>query len=556
MAKNDNSKSKAELYREERKERIAKANKKNAKSIEKGKAAAGVARKVIAIVLCCAIVIGAGFYVCKTTGVARKIVTAVKVGDIKVSAVDYNYYYNNMYQQMVYYAEMYSQYGMDMGYDTTIAPDEQTTTDDDGNEITWAKYFEDSACDRAQFIEAYYNEAIAAGYELDDDQKSEIDETVQSYSDSASENNYSLSAYLKAAFGAGYSEKKFRAQLEKEEIASGYYEKLQEDYDASISDEDIQSEYDANKKDYDYVDVTYYVFSGTTLTANDGESDEDLAKRQEKQNKEFFADVKAISEKVTDDDSLEKAVKTYKEAEDDDDTTYTTSSEHTSYESIKSAMDEEVAEWAYKSSTKSGTVGYFENENDAYIVILDKASYTSHSVDVRQCLVGFDAEDEDNVTDEEKATAKEKAEKLLAEWKEGDATEATFITMANENTTDTATSETGGLYSGVRITDSYVDEFLDWCFDSSRKAGDVGIIETTYGYHIMYFVSDNKDDLDWKATIRDTKGGEAFEAYDAELLGDEGNYVVTANETVTSYISKDFCKKIAKNLAYSSSSES
>ncbi len=552
MAK-DNSKSKAELYREERKERIAKANKKNAKNIEKGKVAAGVARKIIAIVLCCAIVIGAGFYVCKTTGVARKIVTAVKVGDTKLSAVDYNYYYNNMYQQMVYYADMYSQYGMDMGYDTTIAPDEQTTTDDDGNEITWAKYFENSACDRAQFIEAYYNEAIAAGYELDDDQKSEIDETVQSYSDNASENNYSLSAYLKAAFGAGFSEKKFRSQLEKEAIAAGYYEKLQDDYDASVSDKDIKAEYDANKKNYDYVDITYYVFSGTTLTANDGESDEDLAKRQKKQNKDFFADIKAISEKITDDDSLEEAVKAYKESEDDD-TTYTTSSEHTTYESVKSAMNEKVADWAYKSSTKSGAVGYFENENDAYIVILDKASYTSHSVDVRQCLVGFDAEDEDNVTDEEKATAKEKAEKLLAEWKEGDATEATFIKMANENTTDTATAETGGLYEGVRITDSYVDEFLGWCFDSSRKAGDVGIIETTYGYHIMYFVSDNTDDLDWKATIRDAKGGEAFEAFDAKLLGDDGNYVVTANETVTNYISKDFCKKIAKNLAYSSNS--
>ena len=32
------------------------------------------------------------------------------------------------------------------------------------------------------------------------------------------------------------------------------------------------------------------------------------------------------------------------------------------------------------------------------------------------------------------------------------------------------------------------DAFNDWIFDSSRKAGDVGIVETTYGCHLIYFV--------------------------------------------------------------------
>ena len=36
-----------------------------------------------------------------------------------------------------------------------------------------------------------------------------------------------------------------------------------------------------------------------------------------------------------------------------------------------------------------------------------------------------------------------------------------------------------------------VAEFNDWLFDSSRKPGDTGIVKTTYGYHIMYFVSDS-----------------------------------------------------------------
>ena len=36
-----------------------------------------------------------------------------------------------------------------------------------------------------------------------------------------------------------------------------------------------------------------------------------------------------------------------------------------------------------------------------------------------------------------------------------------------------------------------VTEFNDWCFDSSRKTGDSGVVETPYGAHVMYFSGDN-----------------------------------------------------------------
>ena len=38
-----------------------------------------------------------------------------------------------------------------------------------------------------------------------------------------------------------------------------------------------------------------------------------------------------------------------------------------------------------------------------------------------------------------------------------------------------------------------VSEFEDWCFDSSRQPGDTGIVQTSYGYHVMYFVSTNEN---------------------------------------------------------------
>ena len=31
------------------------------------------------------------------------------------------------------------------------------------------------------------------------------------------------------------------------------------------------------------------------------------------------------------------------------------------------------------------------------------------------------------------------------------------------------------------------EAFEDWSFDASRQVGDTGIVETSYGYHVMYF---------------------------------------------------------------------
>ncbi len=38
-----------------------------------------------------------------------------------------------------------------------------------------------------------------------------------------------------------------------------------------------------------------------------------------------------------------------------------------------------------------------------------------------------------------------------------------------------------------------VETFNDWCFDPARKPGDTGIVETSYGYHVMYFVGQTEN---------------------------------------------------------------
>lgn len=555
MAKNESSKSKAEIYREERKARIAKAAKQNAKSIEKRTAAAKLIKKVVAVVLAVAIVGGVAWKIIDTVGVIERFATAVEIGDTKVSAAEYNYYYSAQYQQMAYYADYYAQSGLNIGYDTSVAPDEQNSseTDDDGNAITWADSFKKTAVNYAQTVISYYEEAVKAGYELSEDEQTEIDETIESYRDEAASNNYSLNAYLRESFGPGFNEKAFKKQLEMETLAQNYSTDKASELNESITDEEIKAEYEANRKTYDYADVRYYSFAFTTLTAEENETDEALAARQAAANAEVEAEAKAIFDKLTDEASFTAAITAYKNegAETTTDKDYTTLSEFATYDSFVTATSTEAADWAFDTARTAGDKTMITGEKAVYIIYCVKPIYAMNSVDVRHCLIEFEAEDSDNVTDAEKEATYTKAKALYDEWAAGEKTEESFATFATENSADTGSTETGGLYEGIRISDNYVEAFEEWSFDPARKAGDTGIIETEYGYHIMYFVSNNTDDTDWEETIRTTKGTEALESYEEALFAEDGEYAIKEHTTWINKVSKDFCDKIRKNLAYS-----
>lgn len=550
MAKNESSKSKAELYREERKARIAKAAKKNAKSIEKRTTAAGIIKKVVAIVLVVAIVGFAGFEILDSTGVINRAATALKVGNTKVSAAEFNYYYSMAFNEVANQAYQYEQaYGYNpLGFDSSLPPDEQESTqkDEDGNVLTWDAVLKDRAVSIAKQTVGYYNEAVAAGTELTEDQKSEINETIETYRTQAAENNYSLNAFLKTYFGAGFNEKAFVKQLEMELLAQNFTDAKQKEVSDAITDETVAAEYKANQKKYDYADVRYYSLAFKTLTKNEGETDDALKARQKAENDKLIAAAKDIAAKATDENALIEAVKAYNNSKEDT----TKKLIATSYDSLSTAVGADGADWAFAAGRKAGEVNTFAGEKSANIILVIKPAYTSNSVSVRHCLVEFEAKDENNVTDAEKQAANKIANDLLKGL--GDkVTEDAFSKMVKENTADTASAETGGLYENIRISDNFVENFEKWSFDPARKAGDTGIVETEYGYHIMYFVSDNTDDIDWKAAIKDEMTNKELTAFQEELFKEDGKNVVDEKTMWTDRAAKQYSDTIRKNLAYS-----
>lgn len=120
-----------------------------------------------------------------------------------------------------------------------------------------------------------------------------------------------------------------------------------------------------------------------------------------------------------------------------------------------------------------------------------------------------DATQQTVYSEDEWAAAKTKAEAVLEQWKNGDATEQSFGELAKTETADTYSAEAGGLYAGIYKGSGMVEEFQNWAIDPARVTGDTGIVKTSYGYHIMYFV---QGEMNWLLLGRDRVFAEKVEA--------------------------------------------
>lgn len=89
-----------------------------------------------------------------------------------------------------------------------------------------------------------------------------------------------------------------------------------------------------------------------------------------------------------------------------------------------------------------------------------------------------------------------RAQELYESWQKGEMTEESFANLAMEYTEDPGSASTGGLYTDV-YPGQMVQTFNDWCFADEREIGDHGIVETDYGYHVMFF-SGRTENCYWK----------------------------------------------------------
>ena len=555
-----NEKSKAEQYRDERKARIAKSAKKNAHSMEARNTAKKVANKVISIVLCAVIVLGVVAFSLNYYGALQRVIKIGGVGsDQSVSIAEYEYYYMRAYNQVRYQAQYYQYYYQTSnGYDLSLTPEEQTQTtkDADGNEITWAEKLHEDTLEIIQLHKAYYNEALKMGLKLTKADEAFIDKQIEdlrdeaksagsnsSNSDSENKVTYSLNAYLRKVYGGSINERFLRKQLKIQVLAQKYLTERTNEIAKDYEQKDIDAEYKKDTTAYDFVTFRAYTFKTTELTKEDKETDDALKARQAKANAEVKKNANDFYNAVTND-----ATFTAKAKELNKDTADYNVDKETKYSMLKSTaqstFSEDAAKWLFDSSTKVGSKKLFsDEENGKYIVVLALSKpHQEQTVTARHIL--FQTKDQssgNDLSEEEIAKKKTQAEDVLKKFNEGDKTEDSFAALANEYNEDTGSSSNGGLYEHI-YPGQMVTEFNDWVFDANRKAGDVELVETDYGYHIIYFVAkDGKDYYD--SAIRSSKANKDIET-ETKALQEGKDYVVGLGPRLMNYAEKRVLKKI------------
>lgn len=467
---------------------------------------------VIAIIVVIALIftyVATGFVrkgIAATLGWPQKTFTAYTLTDadgekhnIKVNT--YNYYFALYYNNLQSTVSSYKQYGIDldeanMNVDFDKKLSEQTRTED-GKTTTWLEYVQEQVEDSIKDTYANYYKAVKENKgkdpEITDDQKKEIKDALKSYKESAHKYGYTVSGYIEAAMGHGVTKDVFVREATISYIAENYESDHKNDSDAkTYTDKELNAYKKKNKSKLQSVDIKMFEC--------DSEDDAKAFKKALKADGSNFA---ALASKYSSDDFDKKANK------DSQETTYNNMARSTMEGlsvAISTADDDKKypgLDWLYSSDRKAGDV----RQDSTTVVYVVKPVYMSDAktVNVRHILIApksSNSSDDSssstsakNCTDKEWAAAEKKAKSILAKYNSGDKTSKSFAKLAKSNSSD-GNASNGGLYENV-IPNQMVPTFNAWCFDSSRKAGDVGIVKTEYGYHIMYFEGKN-DQAVWQ----------------------------------------------------------
>lgn len=480
------------------------------------------------------------------SGIRQKNTIALTLGDHKLSSVEFNYFYIDAVNN---FANQYGSYAQMMGLDLTKPLDQQVTNEETGS--TWADDFIASAQENARAAYALADEAERVGYTLPQEQQDNIDLYSSNLEGYAKLYGYSkVDDYLRAMYGNGSSKESYLDYYTRNVLASAYQNEYRNsltytDEEITAKDSEDTGAYSSFSYHQYYLSTSRFLEGGTT--GEDGSTTYSQEEKDAAQKKAEEAAKSLLEGEINSVEDFDAAIAALPVNADSDPAP--TSTAYT--DQLASRLGSTVADWIKDPARKAGDTTYIASSststaedgtevttvNGYYVLYFDGSSDNRFPlVNVRHILVSFEGGTTENgvttYSDEEKAAAKEKAEDILSQWKAGDATEDSFAALASEKTTDPGSKDSGGLYEKV-YPGQMVQAFNDWCFDDSRKPGDTDIVETDYGYHVMYFSSEAD------ITYRDYMITEALRSNDASTWYDALVDAVTVTEGDSKYLRKD-----------------
>lgn len=459
----------------------------------------------VVIGLMLAIVIGFTAYnAYANSGAPARNTVAATIGNHEISNAELNYYFIDSVNS---FANDYSDY-LSYFLSTSTPLNQQVYDQTTGK--TWADYFIDTALANATSVYAMADEAAANGFSLTDEQIASIDADFETLDAYVVEKGYkNLEAYLKTTYGNGSSKETYREYLVMNNLAQAYYNAYSDalsytDADLREAEKDILAQYNSYSYNSYYVSASKFLTGGTTdedgnTTYSQLEKDRSVTDAEE-------AAKTLVSDEILTVEDFNAAIAALSINAESETTVSSTASTNVSYTKI----DTTIREWIADTSRKEGDLTYIpytttSTDSDGAEVTTTNGYYVIRYIgvndnnfplaNVRHILVVPEGGTYNSYTglydytEEEMAAAKTVAEEIYNEWKSGEATEDSFAALANEKSGD-GDGTTGGLYTDIR-PGQMVTNFNDWTFTDGRTKGDTGMVESPYGWHIVYYSGDS-----------------------------------------------------------------
>ncbi len=495
------------------------------------------------------------------------------VDGVDVSAGMYNYYYSSI----VSYFESYASYGQ-VDLDTSQSYDVQTTTDENGNTMTWSEYFQKQTIQQIEYITVYYGKALDEGIKLTSKQEKVIEEQMSGLLDSAIQQagksddesltdkgkSQILDDYIKAQFGKYVSEQTLRAMLEQYYLAVNY----RGSYATKALDDSYLDTY-RTEHEKEYYNINIAIIGFQFDTADEVAVDEAKAKAEdyvsrmtdeqsvldlvpeayEEEIASSAASLMSSNSELTEEEANEEALQQYLDSTVDE----------ISYSDAVNYFDTDTTNWLFDKDSEQ-QANYYIDQTQGFVYVMLKTSEPhldeTPTYAIRHILISPDQlEEESEETEEETETTTETttadatqeaiaeettteaqeeeiveaaideaetaddaaagdvtatedegfteeemqkaylyAENILTQFNEQNGTETDFAYLAEEYSSDDGSTTMsgqndvyGGLYEMTEET-NFVESFKNWVLDESRENGQTEIVESTYGYHIMYFI--------------------------------------------------------------------
>lgn len=395
--------------------------------------------------------------------------TVLTVGSHEVKVPEFNFFYNSTVSSFTSYA---SYLGIDtsttldkqnvtsnaltylsiFGVDTSYLADHQANEEGVYEDVTWAQVFASATKDTIVETYAIYNEAVAAGYTLDEEDLAEIDSEIEEIAGIATAQGEKPDELYARVFGDGCDEEGYRNYMIVVHTASHYPDSL------SYTDAEITARYEQSPEDFDV--VSFYLYTAKPSDYAETNADGTTAEPTKENKMAAKTDAEAMAKEFDLDDEKVTVCADYTKA------------------SVTSSYGEEAAAWIFDTASVNGeNVKLFEKDDAYYVLKLAaKGDYTSYNA--IELSVAADPEE----LEEGETTAAEKVAAIEASL-EADGSEENFRALVQEYVGE---DSDGSIENLMRNSMAGVSkELFNWGLEE-HKAGDFASFETSSGTIFIY----------------------------------------------------------------------